>query len=112
MINSVCSSVRSFVRCLSTQKSGYLAICKVKRLLNTTATLKSKKKCPVVYLIVAKVVPYASSPALSYLTMVHSAFLIRSQLEYNGGQVYTDSGHVFVLAIGMSLLETSSSLGF
>ena len=105
MINSVCSSVRSFVRCLSTQKSGYLAICKVKRLLNTTATLKSKKKCPVVYLIVAKVVPYASSPALS-------AFLIRSQLEYNGGRVYTDSGHVFVLAIGMSLLETSSSLGF
>ena len=37
-------SVRPSVRCLSTQKSGYLAIYRVKRLLNTTVTLKSKKK--------------------------------------------------------------------
>ena len=100
------------VRCLSTQKLGYLAIYGVKRLLDTTVTVKSKKKCSDVYLIVAKAVPYAASPALSYLTMVHSAFLIRSQLEYNGGRAYTNSGHVFVLAIGMSLLETSTSLGF
>ena len=33
-------SVRPSVRCLSTQKSGYLAIYRVKRLLNTTVTLK------------------------------------------------------------------------
>ena len=26
--------------------------------------------------------------------------LIRSQLEYDGGRAYTDSGHVFILAIG------------
>ena len=40
---SVRPSVRLSVRCLSTQKSGYLAIYRVKRLLNTTVTLKSKK---------------------------------------------------------------------
>ena len=27
-----------------------------------------------------------------------SHFLIRSQLEYEGGQAYGDSGHVFILA--------------
>ena len=92
-------SVRPSVRCLSTQKSGYLAIYRVKRLLNTTVTLKSKKKCPGVYLIVAKAVPFAVSTALSYLTTVQSAILIRSQLEYDRGREYTDSGHVFILAI-------------
>ena len=65
-----------------------------------TVTLKSKKKCPGVYLIVAKAVPFAASAALSYLTTVHSAILIRSQLEYDGGRTYMDSGHVFILAIG------------
>ena len=102
-----CLSVCPFVRpsvclsicCLSTQKSGYLAIYRVKRLLNTTVTLKSKKKCPGVYLIVVKAVPFAVSTALSYLTTVHSAILIRSQLEYDRGRAYTDSGHVFILAI-------------
>ena len=98
-----CLSVRPSVRlsfcCLSTQKSGYLAIYRVKRLLNTTVTLKSKKKCPGVYLIVAKAVPFAVSTALSYLTTVYSAILIRSQLEYDRGRAYTDSGHVFILAI-------------
>ena len=64
-----------------------------------TVTLKSKKKCPGVYLIVAKAVPFAVSTALSYLTTVHSAILIRSQLEYDRGRAYTDSGHVFILAI-------------
>ena len=78
---------------------GYLAIFRVKRLLNTTVTLKSKKKCPGMYLIVAKAVPFAVSTALSFLTMVHSAILIRSQLEYNRGWAYTDSGHMFILAI-------------
>ena len=96
---SVCPSVRPSVRCLSTQKSDYLAIYRVKRLLNTTVTLKSKKKCPGVYLIVAKAVPFAVSTALSYLTTVHSAILIRSQLEDDRGRAYTDSGHVFILAI-------------
>ena len=96
---SVRPSVRLSVRCLSTQKSGYLAIYRVKRLLNTTVTLKSKKICPGVYLIVAKAVPFAVSTALSYLTTVHSAILIRSQLEYDRGRAYTDSGHVFILAI-------------
>ena len=51
------------------------------------------------YLIVAKAVPFAASAALSYLTTVHSAILIRSQLEYDRGREYTDSGHVFILAI-------------
>ena len=51
------------------------------------------------YLIVAKVVPFAVSTALSFLTTVHSAILIRSQLEYDRGRAYTDSGHVFILAI-------------
>ena len=92
-------SVRPSVRCLSTQKSDYLAIYRVKRLLNTTVTLKSKKKCPGLYLIVAKAVPFAVSTALSHLTTVHSAILIRSQLEYDRGRAYTDSGHVFILAI-------------
>ena len=58
-----------------------------------------RKKCPGVYLIVAKAVPFAASAALSYLTTVHSAILIRSQLEYDRGREYTDSGHVFILAI-------------
>ena len=92
-------SVRPSVRCLSTQKSGYLAIYRVKRLLNTTVTLKSKKKCPGVYLIVAKAVPFAVSTALSFLTTGHSAILIRSQLQYDRGRAYTDSGHAFILAI-------------
>ena len=92
LVLSVCPSVR----CLSTQKSGYLAIYRVKRLLNTTVTLKSKKKCLGVYLIVTKAVPFATSAALSYLTAVHSTILIRSQLEYDGGRAYTDSGHVFI----------------
>ncbi len=96
-------SVRPFVhlsvRCLSTQKLAYLAIYRVKRLLNTTVTLKSKKKCPGVYLIVAKAVQFAASAALYYLTTVHSAILIRSQLEYDRGRAYTDSAHVFILAI-------------
>ena len=83
---------------MSTQKSGYLAIYRVKRLLNTTVTLKSKEKCPGVYLIVAKAVPFAVSTALSFLTTVHSAILIRSQLEYDRGRAYTDTGHVFILA--------------
>ena len=87
------------VRCLSTQKSAYLAIYRVKRFLNTTVTLKSKKKCPGVYLIVAKAVPFAVSTAPSYLTTVHSAILIRSRLEYDRGRAYTDSGHAFILAI-------------
>jgi len=52
-----------------------------------------------IYLIVAKAVPFAVSAALSYLTTVHSAILIRSQLEYDRGRAYTDSGHVFILAI-------------
>ena len=51
------------------------------------------------YLIVAKAVPFVASAALSYLTTVHSAILIRSQLEYDRGREYTDSGHVFILAI-------------
>ena len=96
---SVRPSVRLSICCLSTQKSGYLAIYRVKRLLNTTVTLKSKKKCPGVYLIVVKAVPFAVSTALSYLTTVHSAILIRSQLEYDRGRAYTDSSHVFILAI-------------
>ena len=96
---SVCLSVCLSVVCLCTQKSGYLAIYRVKRLLNTTVTLKSKKKCPGVYLIVAKAVPFAASTALSFLTTVHSAILIRSQLEYDRGRAYTDSGHAFILAI-------------
>ena len=99
LVLSVCPSVRLSICCLSTQKSGYLTIYRVKRLLNTTVTLKSKKKCPDVYLIVAKAVPFAVSTALSYLTTVHSAILIRSQLEYDRGRAYTDSGHVFILAI-------------
>ena len=41
---SVRPSVHLSICCLSTQKSGYLAIYRVKRLLNTTVTLKSKKK--------------------------------------------------------------------
>ena len=36
-------SVRSSVHCLSTQKSGYVAISRVKRLLNMTVTLKTVK---------------------------------------------------------------------
>ena len=99
LVLSVRPSVRPSVRCLSTQKSGYLAIYRVKRLLNATVTLKSRKKCPGVYLIVAKAVPFAVSTALSYLTTEHSAILIRSQLEYDRGRAYTDSGHVFILAI-------------
>ena len=59
--------------CLSTQKSGYLTIYRVKRLLNTAVTLKSKKNCPGVYLIVSKTVPIAASLALSNLTTVHPA---------------------------------------
>ena len=51
------------------------------------------------YPIVAKAAPLAASAALSYLTTVHSAILIRSQLVYDRGQAYTDSGHVFILAI-------------
>ena len=100
MVLSVHLSVCPSVVCLCTQKSGYLAIYRVKRLLNTTVTLKSKKKCPGVYLIVAKAVPFGVSTALSFLTTVHSAILIRSQLEYDRGRAYTDSGHVFILAIG------------
>ena len=99
LVPSVRPSVCLSVRCLSTQKLGYLAIYRVKRLLNTTVTLKSKKKCPGVYLIVAKVLPFAVSTALSYLATVHSAILIRSQLEYDRGRAYTDSGHVFIMAI-------------
>ena len=68
LVLSVSPSVRPSVRCLSTQKSGYLAIYRVKRFLNTTVTLKSKKKCSGVYLIVAKAVSFAVSTALSYLT--------------------------------------------
>ena len=96
---SVLSVCPSFC-CLSVaSKMGFLALYWVKRLLNTTVTLKSKKKCPGVYLIVAKAVPFAASAALSYLTTVHSAIFIRSQLEYDRGREYTDSGHVFILAI-------------
>ena len=51
------------------------------------------------YLIVAKAVPFAASAALSYLLTVHSTILIRSQLDYDRGREYTDSGHVFILAI-------------
>ena len=40
---SVCLSVFLSVWRLSTQKSGYLAIYRVKRMLNTTVTLQSKK---------------------------------------------------------------------
>ena len=64
-----------------------------------TVTLKSKKKCPGVYLIVAKAVSFAASAALSYLTTVHAAILIRAQLEYDRGREYTDFGHAFILAI-------------
>ena len=48
---------------------------------------------------IPKAVPFAVSTALSYLTTVHSAILIRSRLEYDRGRAYTDSGHVFILAI-------------
>ncbi len=63
------------------------------------SNIEIKKKCPGVYLIIAKAVPFAASAALSYLTTVHSAILIRSQLEYDRGREYTDSGHAFILAI-------------
>ena len=63
------------------------------------SNIEIKKKCPGVYLIIAKAVPFAVSTALSYLTTVHSAILIQSQLEYDRGWAYTLSGHVFILAI-------------
>ena len=63
------------------------------------SNIEIKKKCLGAYLIVAKAVPFAASAALSYLTTVHSAILIRSQLEYDRGRAYTDCGHVFILAI-------------
>ena len=59
--------------CLSTQKSGHLAIYRVEGLLITTVALISIKKCLSVHPIVAKAVPFAASPALFYLTTVHSA---------------------------------------
>ena len=43
LVLSVCPSIRPSVRCLSAQKSGHLAIYRVKQLLNMTVTLKSKK---------------------------------------------------------------------
>ncbi len=60
------------------------------------------------YLIVAKAVPFAASVALSYLTTLHSAILIRSQLEYDGGRAYTDAGHVFILALQSAVLPGPS----
>ena len=36
--------------------------------------------------------------SLSKFNGMASHFLIRSQLEYEGGQAYGDSGHVFILA--------------
>ena len=93
---SVCPSVR----CLSTQKSSYFAICRVKQLLNTTVTLKSKKK-------MAGCVPdsrqSSSIRCISSSFLFHNGtfchFLIRSQLEYDGGRAYTDSRHVLILAV-------------
>ena len=71
-IGSLCPSIR-----LSTQKSGYmyLAIYTVKRLLNPTVTLKSKKKSMCVYLIVTKV---------NYILRISSSFLfttVRSKVQ-------------------------------
>ena len=64
LVKRLVLSVRPSVRCLFTQKSGYLTIYRVKRLLNMIVTLKTKKKCPGMYLIVAKAVPFAASAAL------------------------------------------------
>ena len=40
-----------------------------------TVTLKTEKKCPGVYLIVANAVPFAAFPTLSYSRTVNSAIL-------------------------------------